>query len=235
MVLHLLGLIKDGVIIKAENLGIENFEIIKRLKAKLEYKEIYIRNDAKCAGLCEKTYGNLKGYDDCIFLCLGTGIGGAVFMGGNLLVPNNGEGFEIGHVVIKQDGIKCNCGNRGCFERYASMKLLRQNIKLRTNLEDITGTEMYDLIKNDTDQFKDIINEFLENLKIGLTNYINIFEPEAICIGGSFAHYGDLLLDKLKEKMIKDNKTYSKRIPKILTAKYENDAGMIGATLVLQK
>lgn len=156
-------------------------------------------------------------------------------MDGKLLTPKNGEGFELGHVVIKENGIKCKCGNNGCFERYASMKLLRQNIKLRTNLEDITGTELYNLIKNDTGEFKDIIDEFLENLKIGLTNYINIFEPEAICLGGSFSHYGDLLLDKLKEKMQKDNKTYSKRIPEILTAKYENDAGMIGATLILQK
>ena len=86
---------KDGVILNASNLKIVNFDICGILKNKFNYKNIYLNNDAKCAALCEKEYGNLKDYDDCIFLCLGTGIGGAVFMNGKLLKPKNSSGFEL--------------------------------------------------------------------------------------------------------------------------------------------
>lgn len=75
-----LGTIENGIIIKAENLGIKNFKIIEILKKHLEIENITLNNDAKCAALCEKRYGSLKEYNDAIFICLGTGIGGAVFL-----------------------------------------------------------------------------------------------------------------------------------------------------------
>lgn len=71
--LHL-GSIKDGVILKADNLGIKNFDIVQVLKKRLGYDKITIRNDGKAAALCEKEYGSLKPYEDAIFICLGTGI-----------------------------------------------------------------------------------------------------------------------------------------------------------------
>lgn len=92
--LHL-GNTKDGVIVKAENLGIIDFNIASILKKHFNIENISLNNDAKCAALCEKKYGNLKAYDDSIFMCLGTGIGGAVFLGGKLLMPKNNPGFEL--------------------------------------------------------------------------------------------------------------------------------------------
>lgn len=74
------GQLKSGIIIKAENLGIENFEITKILEKHYNYKNIVLHNDAKCAAICEKEFGSLKPYEDAVFLCLGTGIGGAVFL-----------------------------------------------------------------------------------------------------------------------------------------------------------
>ena len=69
------GTHKDNIIVKAENLGIYNFPIVDKLKKRLNFGNILIRNDAKCAAMCEKEYGSLAHYNDCIFLCLGTGIG----------------------------------------------------------------------------------------------------------------------------------------------------------------
>lgn len=86
---------REGIIVKAENLGIKDFNIVGILKKYFNYENIFLRNDAKCAALCEKKYGNLKEYDNCIFLCLGTGIGGAVFINGNLLKSKKYEGFEL--------------------------------------------------------------------------------------------------------------------------------------------
>ena len=93
LVLLLLGTHKDGVILKAENLEITDFKIVEELKEDLKFNNIYLRNDAKCAALCEKTYGSLKEYSDAIFICLGTGVGGAVFLDNKLLQPKNSERF----------------------------------------------------------------------------------------------------------------------------------------------
>ena len=140
-------------------------------------------------------------------------------------------GFELGHVIIEKDGKQCKCGNKGCFETYASMKALKDSIKKRKSLKEVTGKELENIIRNDNSDINDIIDEFIDNLKIGLTSNINIFEPEAIAIGGSFVYYKDILLDKLVNKMNKENLTFNRSTPKILIAKCGNDAGMIGGTL----
>lgn len=105
------GTSKDGVVVKAENLGIYDFPIVEKLQRYFSIP-IKLSNDAKCAGLCEKEYGALKEYKDAIFMCLGTGIGGAVFMNGKMLVPKRYLGMEIGHTLIKKDGLQCACGRR---------------------------------------------------------------------------------------------------------------------------
>lgn len=108
------GTSKDGVIVKAENLKVYNFNIVEKLQTYFHIP-IKLSNDAMCAGLCEKKYGSLKNYDDAIFMCLGTGIGGTVFMDGKILMPKRFIGMEIGHMVIKKDGLQCSCGRKRMF------------------------------------------------------------------------------------------------------------------------
>src|SRR5574344_1803550 len=158
------------------NLHIKKLEIGKILSEKYNTK-IKIKNDGKCAGLAEKKYGSLKNYDDCIFLCLGTGVGSAVFLDGELLEPKRHPGFEFGHMIIQKDGIQCNCGNRGCFETYASMKRLKNTIVEKLNLpKDIQSEEVQDYIRKNVkkENVKQIIDEYLENVAIGISNLINI-------------------------------------------------------------
>lgn len=224
------GICQNGVIIKAENLGISHFEIVKELKEQLQYEKISLQNDGKCAALCEKQYGGLKESEDAIFLCLGTGIGGAVFMEGKMLRAQKTEGFEFGHMVIHKNGLACKCGSYGCFENYASMRALKEKVRKQEKLEKITGKELYRLLQYKSKEIENVVEEWLEDLKIGLVNLINIFEPEVICIGGSFAYFEDILLEKLKNKMSQNNQTFSKNLPQIVTAECRNDAGMIGAT-----
>lgn len=139
--------------------------------------------------------------------------------------------LNFGHMIIEKNGIKCTCGNNGCFEAYGSMKSLKTKMALVENLKSITGKQLYQIIQKDKKESRKVIDEYLENLCIGFTNYINIFEPEAICIGGSFVYYKDLLLNDLINKMNKKNRTFNGEIPKIITAKMKNDAGIIGATI----
>ena len=105
---------KNGCIRNLVNLGIKEFNLSAKLKEALGGEiEIKLENDGKCAALAEKFNGTLKEYDDCVFLCIGTGIGGAAFFNGKFLKPKRNSGFEFGHMIIKKNGEKCNCGNNG--------------------------------------------------------------------------------------------------------------------------
>ncbi len=225
------GTSKDGIIVKAENLRIYNFPIVEKLQRYFS-APIKLSNDAKCAGLCEKRYGALRKYKDAIFMCLGTGIGGAVFMDGKMLKPKRYLGMELGHMTIKKDGIECSCGRKGCFEVYASMKRLREKIAKRLNIsEELNGEIIFEIAKRNTEKIEDIIEEFAKNLVEGITNIVNIFEPEIICIGGSYVYHTDILEEKVK-KALKEARTYNKETPQIVTAQFENNSGIIGATLL---
>lgn len=227
------GTVSNGVVIKAENLGIENFEIVKLLKQEYDCP-ILLQNDAKCAAVAEKKFGSLKQYDDSMFLILGTGVGGAVFLGGQLLVPKRYSGFEVGHMIIEKSGELCNCGRKGCFEVYGSMKRLKQKIKEEFNLNSIDGKEIKEfMISNkNNDRLNEMLDKYIENLSIGIANLINIFEPEAISIGGSYAHYKEILLERLENKLLEKTELYNKEdIPKIIIAELKNDAGIIGAAM----
>jgi len=192
----------------------------------------YLKNDVKCSGLCEKKIGSLKKYNNCIFMTLGTGIGASYFYKNELVVPNKYQGFEIGHMVIQVNGNKCKCGRNGCFEEYASMRIFRDKIEKLFNIERVTSYKMFEIIesKEKQEEVNNIIEEYIKNLSIGLTNLINIFEPDAICIGGSFAYYEQIFMDKLKEKVKQNFK--NREIPDILIAEHKNDAGIIGASML---
>lgn len=102
---------RNGVILTSGNLMIENYDITNKLKKEI-LVPISIKNDAKCAAIAENTYGCLKEYRNSIFLTLGTGIGGAVFLDNQLLKGNKKTGYEFGHMIIQKNGIQCICGKK---------------------------------------------------------------------------------------------------------------------------
>lgn len=227
------GTVADGVVVKAENLGIENFKIVEELRKQFDIP-IYLENDAKCAAIAEKKYGSLKQYDDALFLIIGTGVGGAAFLKGELLKPKRYSGFEVGHMVIQKDGEKCNCGRKGCFESYSSMKRLKEKIREEFNLSSIDGKQIkkFMLENSDNEKLSNILDIYIDYLSIGIANLINIFEPEVISIGGSFAHYKEVLLGRLENKLLEKTELYNKEnLPKIVLAELKNDAGIIGAAM----
>ena len=249
------GTVRNGYIEKCVNLYIENYDIVQNLNKiitkyiednkKEEYfekipVEIKLKNDAKCAAIAENKYGALKGYENSVFLTLGTGIGGAVIISNQLLEGNNFPGYEFGHMIIQKEGIKCNCGKQGCFEAYANMKLFRNNLKQKLNLNEYTTSrQLADLLKYDKAlnrndaNIKEVIEEFTDNLAIGISNIINIFEPDIVGIGGSFAYFEEFLLEKLKQKILCGNLLFNRRDDIIIkSAVLANDAGIIGASML---
>lgn len=224
--------INEKIITNVVNLKIKEFDLYHELKKHYKNTQIRIKNDGKCAANAEKLYGNMSKYEDAIFLCLGTGVGGAVFLGGKMLEPQRCSGFEIGHMTINKDGKTCNCGKNGCFDIYGSMKRFKEKItkELKLNEISISSQILPEIQKSKNEKVQEIIEEYTKDVAIGISNLINIFEPQIIVIGGSFVYYKDILLEKVKQKIQNENMVLNKRENlNITTAKFLNDAGIIGA------
>ena len=231
------GIVKDGEVKYSVNLGISDYNLEKILKKHFQQYNIKIKNDAKCAGLAEKKIGALKTYGDCIFICLGTGIGGAAFYNNELIIPNRSSGFEFGHMIIQRDGEPCRCGSKGCFENYGSMRRFKNDIRSVLHLSnEIEGEELLNILKNNIDngEIKKVIENYIINLCIGISNIVDILEPEAICIGGGFSYYKDILLEQFKKEFYTSKYIfYKKNMPEIVIAELGNDAGIIGSALYI--
>lgn len=230
------GVAKEGVIIKTVNLGINNYDIKSSLEEKIKIP-IIIRNDGKCACIAE--YKNIIKEDrslqnaNILFLTIGTGIGGGIIYNGKLLEGHEFEGYELGHMIIKANGISCKCGKAGCFERYGSILEYKNKVKQRLNIsKDINGEPLRDIIKSRKNEILDLNEQYVTDLAIGISNLINIFEPDLIVIGGGFVHYSSVFEKELKEVLLNSPLLFNKRDNiDIRYAKLGNDAGIIGATI----
>lgn len=226
------GTIRQNLVVKSVNLGLVNYPIVDRLQEQLSLP-IHIQNDAKCAALAEYKYGALKQQNRVVFLTLGTGIGGAVIINHKLLDAGELPGCEFGHMIIERNGIPCACGKQGCFEKYASMKAFKDNLRRELGLTETTrGQELLDRLRKEEDdpRIQKIVEEFIDYLSVGISNLINIFEPEVVGIGGSFVYFSDVLLPKLKENIVCKHYLFNPREQiTIVPAVLGNDAGMIGS------
>ena len=230
------GVAKDGVIIKTVNLGINNYDMKTSLEEKLQ-KKVNVRNDGKCACIAE--FENIAKEDktlenaNILFLTIGTGIGGGIIYNGKLLEGHTFEGYELGHMIIKANGIPCKCGKSGCFERYGSILEYKNKVKQRLNIsKDINGEPLRDIIKSRRNEILDINEQYVSDLAIGISNLINIFEPDSIVIGGGFVHYSSMFEKELKDNLLNSPMLFNRRDNiDIRYAKLGNDAGIIGATI----
>ena len=226
------GTISNNIIKKSVNLGLENYDLAGKISKKIQ-KTITVKNDCECAAVAENKYGCLKNYERAIFLTLGTGIGGAVIINNKLLDTGEVHGCEFGHMIIEKNGLQCNCGKKGCFEKYGSMKAFKNNLRNELGIDERTRRQdLIEIMRKDekNEKVNKVIQEYMENLSIGISNIINIFEPEVIGIGGSFVFYSDILLEKLKQNIINKNYLFNPRKEiNIVTAILGNDAGIIGS------
>lgn len=216
----------------------------KRLK-----KPIYIDNDANTAAIGEFAVGAGKGIHSMIAITLGTGIGGGIILNDKIYSGFNYAGGELGHTVIQMDGRSCNCGRKGCFEAYASATgLIKTTIEYmeknpdsqmwqiaQGSKENVNGRTSFDAMRLGDKAAKDVVDTFIRHLAAGLTNVINIFQPELVCIGGGISKEGDTLIKPLR--LLIDQEDYARSIERrtqIVAAKLGNDAGIIGAAMLSQ-
>lgn len=216
------GLVTDTLINYTCNLPLENFEITDFLKTKLP---IYVSNDSNCATIAEYEIIDRKMFSNYILVTVGTGIGGGIILNEKLYTGTTGTAGEFGHIVIDKDGILCNCGRRGCFEKYASVSALLKNTELE-NLEEVF------FLADRNNNVQKIVDLYIKNLAEGLANIINIYDPEMLVLGGSLTEYEKNFMYKLKSELaslIYNKYTYDINIK---VANLKNDAGIIGASIL---
>ncbi len=224
-----LGRPKNGTIYYSPNLQANELNIEEIIKEKI-HKDVYLKNDGMCAGIAEKAYGSLKESSNGIFLGIGTGIGTAVFMHGKL----EEDIRSAGHMIIEKNGKRCNCGKNGCYEAYASMKVLKTQLRNRFQNENLSSKEILTLLQNSNEitKVEDILKEYIEYLAIGIANMARICSADTVCIGGSFIYFKDILFERLIKELDRIMVPMEKEMTKIKLATLGNDAGMIGATLI---
>ena len=226
--------------------GFLGLDLVEEMKKQLPGFEIAIENDANCAALGEAVAGAAKGVKDSVFITLGTGVGGGVITGGKLLRGFNFAGGELGHTVIVKDGRQCSCGRRGCWEAYSSATALVNFTKEEMEREPssamnaiasergkVDGRTAFDAFRRGDPAARRVLDLFTEYLALGVTNMVNIFQPEILSVGGGISAEGETLLAPVR--VILEKEQYSRHCAKktvLKKAALGNDAGMIGAAFL---
>lgn len=232
-----------GVVEFNANFGYRNWPLVSAMEKLLPCR-VYIENDANAAAYGEYIAGAAQGAKYAIAVTLGTGIGGGIIIDGKIFSGFNSAGAEIGHTVIVKGGRPCMCGRRGCWEKYASARALAEDTlaameQHKDNImwsyvhgdpARVNSKTAFDAMRAGDALGTQVVQNFVEYVACGLTNLINIFQPEIICIGGGVSKEGDTLLAPVQA--VVDQEDYARegmRRTKIVTAKLRNDAGIIGA------
>lgn len=236
---------KTGKIIFANNLFWRNVPVRDELQKYINVP-VYIDNDATVAGLAEAVAGACQGVENSITITLGTGVGAGIIINGKPYSGSHGVGSELGHMIVEVDGIECTCGNRGCWERYASATALIQNGKeaakknpdslinkmVDGDLDKITAKTVIDAAKAGDATAMEIFEKYIHYIAMGIITIINSFDPSIIAIGGGVAKAGDFLLNAIKEEVEKHIFYKDVDHAKICLAQLGNDAGIVGAAML---
>lgn len=237
-----------GIIDVFPNLGWYKVPLVEMIKKEIDVP-VKISNDANVAALAETVYGVAKGYKNVIMFTLGTGVGGGIIIDGKLYEGNDGKGAELGHSTLILDGIPCSCGRTGCVECYVSATALIRQTKEEMlkncdslmwkicdgDIEKVDGKTAFDGEKEGDASAARVVNTYCKYLAESMMNMFNVFRPEAFVLGGGICAQGKNLTDRLKAYCKEHDYGY-KLAPEveILTAKLQNDAGIIGAALLVQ-
>jgi glucokinase len=205
---------------------------------------VYIDNDANVATLVEQRFGAARGADYVVGLTVGTGIGGGLIIDGKLFRGHAGGGAELGHMVIDENGPRCqgNCPNHGCLESVASGTAIGREGKVAAEEDsdsdlaraaaagqEITGELVTQLALGGDEVSRMVLGHIGRQLGIGFANFVNIFNPEVIVVGGGAMAAGDLLLDPAREEMRARGLRPNREQVRVVPARFGPDAGMLGA------
>lgn len=222
-----------GVVVSSANIKNYSDTHICEIVSKETGLDAFLDNDANCAALGEYIVTKEKP-ESFVFITLGTGIGAGIVYSGKILRGVNCAAGEIGHMIIRKDGRKCNCGRLGCWERYASVSALVHEGEIAKPGSEINGKTIFEMYKKGDGEIRPVVENWIEYVAEGICNTVNIFQPNVIVIGGGVSREGDLILNPIK-KFVEENSMTGRSDLKqtdIRAAKLFNDAGVVGASFL---
>lgn len=222
--------------------GWDNVSLKKILEVRLK-TEVLIDNDVNLMALGEYKFGAGRGAKNLVCLTLGTGVGGGIIIDGKIYRGSSSVAGEIGHMPLKEEGLACNCGSFGCFERYVGNKYIVAEIKdkikegkptlikrlVKGKLSSITPETISYAAKRGDRLAIAFWREIGKRIGIMLSGIINLLNPERIIIGGGIANAGKMLFEAIRDAVDERALPISKRTVKIVKAKLGADAGIVGA------
>lgn len=237
--------IKRGIVHSAPNLpGWEGVQICRILREEFHIPVI-LENDANAAAWGENTFGIARGVKNMVCLTLGTGIGGGLIFEGKIYHGHNFGAGEIGHIIVNKDGPRCHCGGVGCLETFSSATGIRDRISEKINkirkisteslpdLNNIGLAEIFKRARQGDPLFKDIVDDAIEYLGVGITTLVNLLNPEMIVLVGGIANEGEKILLPIKRFVFKRAMKVMLADLKIVLGVLQGQAGVIGAAALL--
>ena len=218
----------------------ENLNLAEEFEKRIGLK-VRADNDVNVITLGEMWKGAGKGHSNVLGIAIGTGIGGGIILNGQLVSGKNGTGGEIGHTKLVRDGKLCGCGQKGCWEAYASATGLIREAQGRlivnkknqlyemTKGRELEAKDVFDAAKAGDKFSVDIVDYEAEYLAMGISNLLNTLDPEIVVLGGGVSLAGDFLIDRVKESLKKYALPSALEGLKIVQAELGNDAGILGA------
>ncbi|MGO9468129.1 MAG: ROK family protein [Isosphaeraceae bacterium] len=241
--------VATGVILFSANLNVKNFPIGPEVSGFFD-RPVLVQNDVRAGGYAELRLGAGRGYQNIIFAFVGTGIGGCLVQGGEIVTGATGNAGELGHMILKAGGPPCGCGARGCMEALASKTAIARRVEkaIRKGLPTMLGERMArrgGRLKS-RDLAEAVITKDLVALKevqraahflgLGLGNLINVFGPEIVIVGGGVAGaLGDSYLDLVRTAARSHILTDPAGTIRIERAGLGDNAGILGAALLARE
>ena len=212
-------------------------------------KPLILDNDANLAGYAESLCGVSAGTDSSVFITLGTGIGGGLIIFGRPWSGHHSAGAELGHIIMKIDGIHCTCGRDGCLERYCSATALIRIAKEAVakhpesmlweacghDPEKLNGKNIFRCAMDGDPIAMEVFDEYIHNLCLALSSIICLLDPEVIVLGGGLSKDGDFLLEALNKRI--EGYLAFPEVPyaDIKIATLGANAGFIGAAMLAKQ
>ena len=203
---------------------------------------VSVDNDASLMGLAEWKFGAARGATDAIFLTIGTGIGGAMVVNGELYAGYRNRGAELGHIIVQADGYPCGCGGNGCLEAHASVKALireytiylHEQEKIHTAAKaEITGSVIISRYLEGQPAAVRAMNRHFDYLGAGIAGLINIFSPQKLIIGGGISEAGEVYIQQIRQRAMSRAMKETSLNTDIVGAQLGNRAGLLGAAALV--
>jgi glucokinase len=231
-----------GIVLLTPNLGWTNYPLRERI-AEAMGLPASLDNDANCATLGEWWIGAARGARHAVGLTIGTGIGGGLILDGALYHGASGIAGELGHTSIDANGRRCNCGNYGCLEAYASGPAIATRARealeggepsvlselVDGDLARITAQTVYEAAERGDAVARHVVRETAQFLGTGIANLLNIFNPEVVVVAGGVTHAGNALFEPLRAEVRRRAFRPAVEACRIVPGELPGTAGVAGA------